>query len=116
MKYVVAQLFMDIAGVRTGLIGTLGVDDFDKSPQLRHSKDHKILLRVLLPLAVLGAIIITITVLQLNGTLRKFLDRQSMFGMIGIVVAINIIGFSLIFALLNVWHFIRDRFLGQQDS
>jgi hypothetical protein len=92
------------------------VDDFDNSPQPRHIKAHKILLRVLLPLAVLGAIIITITVLQLNGTLREFLDRQSMFGMIAIVVTINIVGFGLIFALMNVWHFIRYGLLRQRDS
>jgi formate/nitrite transporter FocA (FNT family) len=65
------------------------------------------LLKVLLPLVVIGASIVTLTVLQLNGTLREFLDHQSMFGMIAVVLILNIVGFAFIYMLVMIWNSIR---------
>jgi len=62
---------------------------------------------VLLPLAVIGASIITLTILHLDGTLREFLDQQSMFGMIAVVLVLNIVGFAFIYMLAMAWNSIR---------
>jgi hypothetical protein len=79
------------------------------SPRPRSRQDvvRILLLKVLLPLAIIGACIIIFTVLQLNGTLREFLDNQSMFGMITVVLTLNIIGFAFIYMLVMVWNSIR---------
>ena len=70
-----------------------------------------ILLKVLLPLAVVGASIVTLSILQLDGTLREFLDRQSMFGMITVVLILNIVGFAFIYMLMMVWNSIKHDLL-----
>jgi hypothetical protein len=71
---------------------------------------------VLLPLVFLAAIIGTVTVLQLDGTIRTFLGQQTMVGMIVIVVVLNIVGFGIICMLLNVWHLIRHDLHRSEDS
>jgi len=69
------------------------------------------LLKVLLPLAVVGASIITLTILQLDGTLREFLDSQSKFGMITVVLILNIVGFAFIYMMMMMWNFIKHDLL-----
>jgi hypothetical protein len=79
----------------------------DKRPGNRPGNWRIVLLKVLLPLVVIGASIVTLTVLQLNGTLREFLDHQSMFGMIAVVLILNIVGFAFIYMLVMIWNSIR---------
>jgi|tagenome__1003787_1003787.scaffolds.fasta_scaffold20496716_2 hypothetical protein len=98
-------------------IGTLGVSGRDGSSRPRSRQDLVwiVLLKVLLPLAVIGASIITLTVLQLNGTLREFLDSQAMWGMIMVVLILNIVGFAFIYTLIMVWNFIKHDLLRGGD-
>jgi hypothetical protein len=74
-----------------------------------------VLLKVLLPLVVIGGGIVTLIVLHLDGTLREFLDRQSMFGMIAVVLVVNIFGFASISMLIIVWNSIRHDLLHHND-
>ena len=74
-----------------------------------------VLLKVLLPLVVIGGGIVTLIVLHLDGTLREFLDRQSMLGMIAVVMVLNIFGFAFICMLIVVWKTIRHNLLHYHD-
>ena len=74
-----------------------------------------VLLKVLLPLAIVGGGIVMLIVLHLDGTLREFLDGQSMLGMIAVVLALNIFGFASIYMLAIVWNTIRHNLLHYHD-
>jgi hypothetical protein len=74
-----------------------------------------VLLKVLLPLAIVGGSIVTLIVLHLDGTLREFLDRQSMLGMIVVVLVLNLFGFASICMLVIVWNTIRHTLLHYHD-
>jgi hypothetical protein len=74
-----------------------------------------VLLKVLLPLVVIGGGIVTLIVLHLDGTLREFLDRQSVLGMIVVVLVVNIFGFASISMLIIVWNSIRHGLLHHHD-
>ena len=74
-----------------------------------------VLLKVLLPLVVIGGGIVTLIVLHLDGTLREFLDRQSVLGMIVVVLVVNIFGFASISMLIIVWNSIRHDLLHHYD-
>jgi hypothetical protein len=97
------------------VLGTFAVTDLHNPAQLRRRMIRIFLLKVLMPLSVLGAVIVAITILQLNGTLREFLDQQSMFGMIAVVVVINIVGFSFVCLLMMVWQCVRNDLLRSHD-
>jgi hypothetical protein len=99
------------------LVGTLDLNGPDGSPWPRPRRDtvRIILLKVVLPLAIIGASIIALTILQLNGTLQEFLDRQSMFGMLMVVLVLNIVGFAFIYMLIMVWNSIRHDLLRHRD-
>ena len=51
----------------------------------------------------------------LDGTLRIFLDRQSMFGMIAVVLVLNIVGFAFIYMLSMVWKSVKHDLLHRSD-
>jgi len=70
---------------------------------------------VVLPLAIIGVSIIIFTVLQMNGTLREFLDRQSKCGMLTVVLILNIVGFAFIYMLIVVWNSIKHDLLRHRD-
>jgi hypothetical protein len=99
------------------LVGTLDLNGPDGSPWPRPRRDtvRIILLKVLLPLAIIGSSIIVFTILQLNGTLREFLEQQSMFGMLMVVLVLNIVGFAFIYLLIMVWNSIRHDLLRHRD-
>jgi hypothetical protein len=81
----------------------------------RQSMVRIVLLKVLLPLATVGGGIVMLIVLHLDGTLREFLDRQSMLGMIVVVLVLNLFGFASICMLVIVWNTIRHTLLHYHD-
>src|SRR3954463_16229602 len=76
--------------------------DRDHLNRHRHKTLRIVLLKVLLPLMIVGSSVAVLIVLHLDGTLREFLDRQSMFGMIAVVLVLNIFGFASIYMLIIV--------------
>ena len=90
--------------------------DQSNGPGRRRRKTVRIvLLKVLLPLVIVGSGIVAVIVLHLNGTLRMFLDRQSMFGMIAVVLVLNLAGFASIYMLSMVWKSIKHDLLHYRD-
>ncbi|EWY40655.1 hypothetical protein N825_34915 [Skermanella stibiiresistens SB22] len=82
----------------------------------RHGKTLRVvLLKVLLPLAIIGAAVAVLIILHLDGTLRVFLDRQSMFGMIAVVLVLNLVGFAFIYMLSMVWKSVKHDLLNFRD-
>ena len=81
----------------------------------RHKTLRTVLLKVLLPLAIVGSSVAGLLVLHLDGTLRMFLDQQSMFGMIAVVLVLNIIGFTFIYMLSMVWKSVKHDLLHYRD-
>ena len=73
------------------------------------------LLKVLLPIALIGGTIVVLVMLHLDGTLRSFLDRQSAEGMIAVVLIVNIVGFAFIYMLSMVWKSVKHGLLGHRD-
>lgn len=74
-----------------------------------------VLLKVLLPLAIIGASVAVLIVLHLDGTLRLFLDQQSMIGMIAVVLVLNLVGFAFIYMLSMVWKSVKHDLLNLRD-
>jgi hypothetical protein len=64
---------------------------------------------------VLSALAKAALPLMLIGTLRLFLDRQSMLGMIIVVLAVNAVGFSFVYMVSATWKSIK-RDLGRDDD
>jgi hypothetical protein len=81
----------------------------------RHKTLRIVLLKVLLPLVIVGSSVAVMIVLHLDGTLRTFLDQQSMFGMIAVVLVLNIVGFTFIYMLSMVWKSVKHDLLHYRD-
>ena len=81
----------------------------------RHKTLRTVLLKVLLPLAIVGGSVAVLIVLHLDGTLRMFLDQQSMLGMIAVVLVLNIVGFAFIYMLSMVWKSVKHDLLHYRD-
>jgi len=88
----------------------------DQPERRRHKTLRIVLLKVLLPLAIVGSSVAVLNALHLDGTLRVFLDRQSMFGMIAVVLVLNIVGFAFIYMLSMVWKSVKHDLLHRGDS
>jgi hypothetical protein len=82
----------------------------------RNKTLRTVLLKVLLPLAIVGGSVAVMIVLHLDGTLRIFLDQQSMLGMIAVVLVLNIVGFTFIYMLSMVWKSVKHDLLHFRDS
>jgi hypothetical protein len=80
-----------------------------------HKTLRTVLLKVLLPLAIVGSCVAVLIVLHLDGTLRMFLDQQSMLGMIAVVLVLNIVGFAFIYMLSMVWKSVKHDLLNYRD-
>jgi hypothetical protein len=80
-----------------------------------HKTLRTVLLKVLLPLCIVGGSVAVLIVLHLDGTLRMFLDQQSMLGMIAVVLVLNIIGFAFIYMLSMVWKSVKHDLLNYRD-
>ena len=80
-----------------------------------HKTLRTVLLKVLLPLVVVGGSVAVLIVLHLDGTLRMFLDQQSMLGMIAVVLVLNIVGFAFIYMLSMVWKSVKHDLLNYRD-
>jgi hypothetical protein len=80
-----------------------------------HKTLRTVLLKVLLPLAIVGGSVAVLIVLHLDGTLRMFLDQQSMLGMIAVVLVLNIVGFAFIYMLSMVWKSVKHDLLHYRD-
>jgi hypothetical protein len=80
-----------------------------------HKTLRTVLLKVLLPLAIVGGSVAVLIVLHLDGTLRIFLDQQSMLGMIAVVLVLNIVGFAFIYMLSMVWKSVKHDLLNYRD-
>jgi hypothetical protein len=80
-----------------------------------HKTLRTVLLKVLLPLGIVGGSVAVLIVLHVNGTLRMFLDQQSMLGMIAVVLVLNIIGFAFIYMLSMVWKSVKHDLLNYRD-
>jgi hypothetical protein len=91
------------------------VDRWDGRERRRGKTLRVVLLKVLLPLAIIGAAVAVLIVLHLDGTLRVFLDRQSMFGMIAVVLVLNLVGFAFIYMLSMVWKSVKHDLLNFRD-
>ena len=87
----------------------------DRLTRRRHKTLRTVLLKVLLPLVIVGGSVTALIVLHLDGTLRMFLDRQSMFGMIAVVLVLNIVGFTFIYMLSMVWKSVKHDLLHLRD-
>src|SRR4051812_4131778 len=83
----------------------------DRIDPRRHKTLRTVLLKVLLPLAIVGGSVAVLIVLHLDGTLRMFLDRQGMFGMIAVVLVLNLVGFAFIYMLSMVWKSVKHDLL-----
>ena len=81
----------------------------------RHKTLRTVLLKVLLPLAIVGSSVAVLIVLHLDGTLRMFLDQQSMLGMMAVVLVLNIVGFTFIYMLSMVWKSVKHDLLHYRD-
>ena len=81
----------------------------------RNKTLRTVLLKVLLPLATVGGSVAVLIVLHLDGTLRMFLDQQSMLGMIAVVLVLNIVGFTFIYMLSMVWKSVKHDLLHYRD-
>ena len=81
----------------------------------RNKTLRTVLLKVLLPLAIVGGSVAVMIVLHLDGTLRMFLDQQSMLGMITVVLVLNIVGFTFIYMLSMVWKSVKHDLLHYRD-
>ena len=81
----------------------------------RNKTLRTVLLKVLLPLAIVGGSVAVMVVLHLDGTLRTFLDQQSMLGMIAVVLVLNIVGFTFIYMLSMVWKSVKHDLLHYRD-
>ena len=81
----------------------------------RHKTLRTVLLKVLLPLMIVGSSVAGLVVLHLDGTLRMFLDQQSMLGMIAVVLVLNIVGFAFIYMLSMVWKSVKHDLLNYRD-
>jgi hypothetical protein len=81
----------------------------------RNKTLRTVLLKVLLPLAIVGGSVAVMIVLHLDGTLRMFLDQQSMLGMIAMVLVLNIVGFTFIYMLSMVWKSVKHDLLHYRD-
>ena len=81
----------------------------------RNKTLRTVLLKVLLPLAIVGGSVAVLIVLHLDGTLRIFLDQQSMLGMITVVLVLNIVGFTFIYMLSMVWKSVKHDLLHYRD-
>ncbi|GEO40742.1 hypothetical protein GGE65_002266 [Skermanella aerolata] len=80
-----------------------------------HKTLRTVLLKVLLPLGIVGGSVAVLIVLHLDGTLRMFLDQQSMLGMIAVVLVLNIVGFAFIYMLSMVWKSVKHDLLNYRD-
>ena len=80
-----------------------------------HKTLRTVLLKVLLPLCIVGGSVTVLIVLHLDGTLRMFLDQQSMLGMIAVVLVLNIVGFAFIYMLSMVWKSVKHDLLNYRD-
>ena len=80
-----------------------------------HMTLRTVLLKVLLPLCIVGSSVVVLIVLHLDGTLRMFLDQQSMLGMIAVVLVLNIVGFAFIYMLSMVWKSVKHDLLNYRD-
>ena len=80
-----------------------------------HKTLRTVLLKVLLPLAIVGSSVAALILLHLDGTLRMFLDQQSMLGMIAVVLVLNIVGFAFIYMLSMVWKSVKHDLLNYRD-
>jgi hypothetical protein len=80
-----------------------------------HKTLRTVLLKVLLPLGIVGGSVAVLIVLHLDGTLRMFLDQQSMLGMIAVVLVLNIVGFTFIYMLSMVWKSVKHDLLNYRD-
>jgi hypothetical protein len=73
------------------------------------------LAKAALPLMLIGGTAAVLLALHRDGTLRLFLDRQSMLGMIIVVLAVNAVGFSFVYMVSATWKSIK-RDLGRDDD
>lgn len=73
------------------------------------------LMKTMLPVLLIGGLTALVAFLQANGMLRSFLDRQSVFGMILVVLVVNALGFSFVYMLSVVWKAVK-RDLGHDDD
>ena len=80
-----------------------------------HKTLRTVLLKVLLPLVVVGGSVAVLIVLHLDGTLRMFLDQQSMLGMMAVVLVLNVVGFAFIYMLSMVWKSVKHDLLNYRD-
>ena len=88
----------------------------DRPNRRRHKTLRTVLLKVVLPLVIVGSSVAVMIVLHLDGTLRMFLDQQSMLGMIAVVLVLNIVGFTFIYMLSMVWKSVKHDLLHFRDS
>ena len=96
-------------------IGRAGIARTGIGWAARHKTLRIVLLKVLLPLVIVGSSVAVMIVLHLDGTLRTFLDQQSMFGMIAVVLVLNIVGFTFIYMLSMVWKSVKHDLLHYRD-
>ena len=87
----------------------------DRRNRRRNKTLRTVLLKVLLPLVIVGSSVAVMIVLHLDGTLRMFLDQQSMLGMIAVVLVLNIVGFTFIYMLSMVWKSVKHDLLHYRD-
>lgn len=73
------------------------------------------LAKAALPLMLIGGTAAVLLALHHDGTLRLFLDRQSMLGMIAVVLVVNAVGFSFVYMVSAAWKSIK-RDLGRDDD
>jgi hypothetical protein len=82
----------------------------------RHRRVLRALTKALASSLLIGAIVATVLILHFDGTLRDFLDRQSVGGMIAVVLVVNAIGFGLVYLLAVVWKQVKRELWPHQDE
>lgn len=66
-------------------------------------------------MALIGGTVSAVLVLHLDGTLRDFLDRQSMGGMIMVVLAVNAVGFGFVYLATYAWKQVKRELWPSDD-
>ena len=72
-------------------------------------------LKALTMIAVIAATAVAISILHEHGSLRAFLDRQSIVGITLVVLVVNAVGFGFVYMVSATWKAVK-RDLGRDDD
>lgn len=72
-------------------------------------------LKALTAIAIIAATAAALSILHAHGSLRAFLDRQSIVGITLVVLVVNAVGFGFVYMVSATWKAVK-RDLGRDDD